>query len=124
MSNNRWIGYKIRIVPCYGQNLHNYIAATIYLSCIYFAGSVEQNQPAHTCSLILLCTFRSFLLMNFYQGNLYPIPYYHSKPVCVKVDNRNLGVYGFMQFTSRSPKEIHIYVHFTCLNIYKKNPEF
>ena len=32
--------------------------------CIYFAETVEQDQPAHTCSLILLCTLRYSLISN------------------------------------------------------------
>ena len=30
----------------------------------YLAESVEQDQPAHTCSLILLCTLRSYAINN------------------------------------------------------------
>ena len=47
----------------------------------YFAENVDQDQPAHSCSLILLCTLRSFII----DLNVNPNPR--------SLTNRQPGVY-------------------------------
>ena len=56
-----------------GKKTVIFMVGNLHISCclrpwIYRADSVEQDQTAHTCSLILLCTLR-YCVMNCYQRN-------------------------------------------------------
>ena len=61
------------IIPIYiniDNSLLSVTSAWIFRLWIYFAESVAQDQTAHTCSLILLCTLRCFCQRNCTQEHL------------------------------------------------------
>ena len=46
----------------------------LFVTCFSFAESVEQDQSAHTCSLILLYTLRNSIITFCQRKAPYPIP--------------------------------------------------
>ena len=85
----------------------------------YFAESIDQDQPAHTCNLILLSTLRCSMILSMRSNQV--------RCICVMINNRNSVEKGILRnFASDVNstvlllvKERNVYLDANVRNLYQ-----